>query len=92
MTGYRCQADMGGPDVQRNVDPGWLLAPHNDPGEFLTLFYLELRFAEISGKLAVDDGMMILQAYESGTRAAGSTNSLSSARDEQCFSVDVHPP
>lgn len=83
---------MGSPDVQRNVDPGWLLASHNDPGELLTLFCLELRFVVISGKLAANDGITILQAYESGARAVGSTNSLSSARDGQCFSVDVHPP
>lgn len=35
---------------------------------------------------------MVVQAYVSGSRAAGSTNPLSSERVEQYFAVDDHSP
>jgi len=89
---YRRQAEMGRPDVQRNLDPRGLFAPHDDLGELLALFSFQLSCAEMSGTSEPGDGVVILPAYVSGSRAAGLTSSLSSARDEQCPPVDDHPP
>ena len=46
VTEYSCQANMSGPDIQRNLDPRWLFSPHNNLGELLALFNFQLRFAE----------------------------------------------
>jgi len=89
---YCCQAEVSGPHVQRNLDPRGLFAPHNDFNELLALFGFQLRYDEISGTSEPKEDVTILQAYVSGSRAAGLTNSLSSARDEQYPSVDDHSP
>lgn len=83
---------MSGPDVQRNLDPRRLFSPHNDLGELLALLHLQLRFAERSAILEFNEELKVVQAYVSGSRAAGSTNPLSSVRDEQYFAADDHPP
>jgi hypothetical protein len=92
MINYCCHAEMSGPDVQRNLDPRGLFAPHNDLSELLAVFGFQLRYIEISGTSRPKEEVMILQAYVRGSRAAGLTNSLSSARDEQYLSVDDHSP
>jgi hypothetical protein len=92
VIGYRCQTEMSGPDVQRDLDPRGLFAPHNDISELMAFFGFQLRYSKISGPSRIDEGAMVLQAYVSGSRAAGSTNSLSSSREEQYVSVVDHPP
>ena len=92
VIGYRCQTEVGRPDVQRDLDPRGLFAPQNDISEFFALFGFQLRYAKISGAPRINEGEMVLQAYESGSRAAGLTSSLSSAREEQYVSVVDHSP
>jgi len=92
MIGYRCQTEMSGPDVQRDLDPRGLFAPHNDISELFALLCFQLRYAKISEVSRIDEGAMVLPAYVSGSRAAGLTRSLSSAREEQYVSVVDHPP
>jgi hypothetical protein len=82
---------MSGPDIQRDVGSRRLFAAHNDLGELLTLFCFQLRFAKLSRTPGINEEVNILQAYVSGARAAGSTFSLSSPRDEQRTTSDVHP-
>lgn len=89
---YRCQTEVGRSDVQRNLDPRGLFTPHNNLSELLASFSFQLRYAETLGTSGLEEGAMIPQAYISGSRAAGLTNSLSSARDEQYLWVDDHSP
>lgn len=92
MVGYRCQTEMSGPDVQSDLDPRGLFAPHDDFSELLAFFSFQLCYAKMSGTSRIGEEAMVLQAYVSGSRAAGLTNSLSSAREEQDVSVVDHSP
>jgi len=83
---------MSRPDVQCNLDPGGLFAPHNNFAELLALFGFQLGYAEMSGTSGLGSEVVILPAYVSGSRAARLTKSLSSASDEQCTPLDDHPP
>ena len=83
---------MGGPDIQRDLDPRGLLAPHNDLTELLALLSFQLRYFEMSGTSGLGYEAMILPAYVSGSRAAGLTSTLRSARDEQFPPACDHPP
>lgn len=73
MIGYRCQTEMSGPDVQRDLDPSGLFAPHNDIGELFALFGFQLRYTKMFKVSRIDEGAIVLPAYVSGSRAAGST-------------------
>jgi len=83
MVGYRCQTDVSGPDVQSDMNPRGLFTPHHDLSELLTLFCFQLRYAETSGVPRIKEEATVAQAYVSGSRAAGLTSPLSTAREEQ---------
>lgn len=59
MIGYCCQTEMSGPDVQRNLDPRGLFAPHNDLSELLALFGFQLCYAEMSGILSAEEDVSL---------------------------------
>ena len=89
---YSCQTEMSRPDVQCNLDPRGLFAPHNNLAELLALFGFQLRYAGMSGTSGLGNEVIVLPAYINGSRAAGLTVSLSSASDEQYTPLDDHPP
>lgn len=47
MIGYRGQTEMSGPDVQCNLNPRGLFAPHSNIGKLLALFGLQLCCTEM---------------------------------------------
>lgn len=47
VIGYRGQTEMSGPDVQCNLIPRGLFAPHGDIGELLALFGFQLCCVEM---------------------------------------------